>query len=43
MVTETWIQEKPLQVTIHTGASVTIARPDIVAGQTERSQADCTF
>jgi hypothetical protein len=27
-----WIQEKPCRVTIDTGASVTVARPDIVEG-----------
>jgi predicted aspartyl protease len=31
-----WIQEKPCRVTIDTGASVTVARPDIVAGLPER-------
>jgi hypothetical protein len=31
-----WIQEKPCRVTIDTGASVTVARPDIVAGLAER-------
>jgi predicted aspartyl protease len=31
-----WIQEKPCRVTINTGASATAARPDIVAGLTER-------
>jgi hypothetical protein len=30
-----WIQEKPCRVTIDTGASVTVARPDIVAGLPE--------
>ena len=36
MIAEGWIQGKPCQVTIDTGASVTIARPDIVAGKPER-------
>jgi predicted aspartyl protease len=31
-----WIQEKPCRVTIDTGASVTIARPDIVEGLPEK-------
>jgi hypothetical protein len=31
-----WIQERPCRVTIDTGASVTVARPDIVAGLPER-------
>jgi predicted aspartyl protease len=31
-----WIQVKPCRVTIDTGASVTVARPDIVAGLPER-------
>jgi hypothetical protein len=30
-----WIQEKPCRVTIDNGASVTVARPDIVAGLPE--------
>jgi predicted aspartyl protease len=33
---EGWIQGKPCRVTIDTGASVTIARPNMVAGQPER-------
>jgi hypothetical protein len=36
LVAEGWIQGKPFRVTIDIGASVTIARPDIVAGQPER-------
>ena len=36
LVAEGRIQGKPCRVTIDTGASVTIARPDIVAGQPER-------
>jgi hypothetical protein len=36
LIAEGWIQEKPCQVTIDTMASVTVARPDIVAGQPER-------
>jgi predicted aspartyl protease len=35
-VTCRWIQEKPCRVTIDTGASATVARPDIVAGLPER-------
>jgi predicted aspartyl protease len=31
-----WVQEKPCWVTIDTGASATVARPDIVAGLPER-------
>jgi hypothetical protein len=31
-----WIQEKPCRVTIDTGASATVDRPDIVAGLPER-------
>jgi predicted aspartyl protease len=31
-----WIQEKPCRLTIDTGASATVARPDIVAGLPER-------
>jgi hypothetical protein len=31
-----WIQERPCRVTIDTGASVTVARPDVVAGLPER-------
>jgi hypothetical protein len=31
-----WIQERPSRVTIDTGASATVARPDIVAGLPER-------
>jgi predicted aspartyl protease len=31
-----WIQEKPCRVTIDTGASATVAIPDIVAGLPER-------
>jgi predicted aspartyl protease len=31
-----WIQERPCRVTIDTGASATVARPDIVAGLPER-------
>jgi len=36
LIAEGWIQGKPCQVTIDTGASVTIAHPDKVAGQPER-------
>ena len=36
LIAEGWIQGKPCQVTIDTGATVTIARPDIFAGQPER-------
>jgi hypothetical protein len=31
-----WVQERPCRVTIDTGASATVARPDIVAGLPER-------
>jgi predicted aspartyl protease len=31
-----WIQEKPCRVTVDTGASATVARPDIVARLPER-------
>jgi hypothetical protein len=33
LIAEGWIQGRPCRVTIDTGASVTIARPDIAAGQ----------
>ena len=33
---EEWIQGKPCRVTFDSGASGTVARPDIVAGQPER-------
>jgi hypothetical protein len=36
LTADSWIQEKPCRVTIDTGASVTVARPDIVAGLPER-------
>jgi hypothetical protein len=36
LIADGWIQERPCRVTIDTGASVTIARPDIVAGLPER-------
>jgi len=36
LIADGWIQEKPCQVTIDTGASATVARPDIVAGLPER-------
>jgi hypothetical protein len=36
LIAESWIQEKPCHVTIDTEASLTIARPDIVAGQPKR-------
>jgi hypothetical protein len=36
LLAEGWIQRKACRVIIDTGASVTIARPDIVAGQPER-------
>jgi hypothetical protein len=31
-----WVQERPCRVTIDTGASATVARPDIVSGLPER-------
>jgi predicted aspartyl protease len=36
LTADVWIQEKPCRVTIDTGASSTVARPDIVAGLPER-------
>jgi hypothetical protein len=36
LLADGWIQERPCRVTIDTGASVSIARPDIVAGLPER-------
>jgi hypothetical protein len=36
LITDGWIQERPCRVIIDTGASVTIARPDLVAGLPER-------
>jgi len=36
LIAEGWIHGKPCQVTIDTGASVTITQPDIVAGQPVR-------
>jgi hypothetical protein len=36
LIADCWIQERPCRVIIDTGASVTIARPDIVAGLPER-------
>jgi hypothetical protein len=36
LIADGWIQERPCRVTIDTGASVTIARPDIVAALPER-------
>jgi predicted aspartyl protease len=36
LITGGWVQEKPCRVTIDTGASATVARPDIVAGLPER-------
>jgi len=37
LIAEGWVQGKPCQVTIDTGALVTIARPEIFAGQPERN------
>jgi predicted aspartyl protease len=36
LIADGWIHERPCRVIIDTGASVTIARPDIVAGLPER-------
>jgi predicted aspartyl protease len=36
LIADGWVQEKPYRVTIDTGASATVARPDIVAGLPER-------
>jgi hypothetical protein len=36
LVTQGWVGDKPYQVTVDTGAYVTIARPDIAAGWPER-------
>jgi hypothetical protein len=36
LIADGWIQEKPCRVTIDTGASATVARPDVVAGLPER-------
>jgi hypothetical protein len=36
LIADGWVQEKPCRVSIDTGASATVARPDIVAGLTER-------
>jgi hypothetical protein len=36
LIADGWIQEKPYTVTMETGASATVARPDIVAGLPER-------
>jgi hypothetical protein len=35
LIADGWLQERPCRVTIDTGASVTIARPDIVVGLPE--------
>jgi hypothetical protein len=32
LIADGWVQEKPCRVTIDTGASATVARPDVVAG-----------
>jgi hypothetical protein len=37
LIADGWIQERPCRVTIDTGASVTITRPDIFAGLPERT------
>jgi len=36
LIAEGWIQGKPCGVTFKTGTSVTIARPDVVAGKHEK-------
>jgi hypothetical protein len=36
LIADAWIKERPCRLTIDTEASVTIARPDIVAGLPER-------
>jgi hypothetical protein len=36
LIANGWVQGKPCRVTINTGASATVARPDIVAGLPER-------
>jgi predicted aspartyl protease len=36
LIADGWVQEKPCRVTIDTGASATVARPDVVAGLPER-------
>jgi predicted aspartyl protease len=36
LIADGWIQERPCRVTVDTGASATVARPDIVAGLPER-------
>jgi predicted aspartyl protease len=36
IVADSWIQKRPCRVTIDTGPSATVARPDIVAGLPER-------
>jgi hypothetical protein len=36
LMADGWVQEKPSRVTIDTGASATVARPDIIAGLPER-------
>jgi hypothetical protein len=38
LISDIWLQEKPCRVTIDTGASATVARPDIVADLPEREQ-----
>jgi hypothetical protein len=36
LIADGWVLERPCQVTIDTGASATVARPDVVAGLPER-------
>jgi hypothetical protein len=36
LIAEVWIRTKTCRVTIDTGASATIARTDVIAGQLER-------
>jgi hypothetical protein len=36
LVTQGWVGDKPCQVTVDTGAYVTVAKPDIAAGLPER-------
>jgi hypothetical protein len=36
LIADGWVQENPCRVTIDTGASATVARPDVVAGLPER-------
>jgi hypothetical protein len=41
LIADGWVKEKPCRVTIDTGASATVVRPDIVAGLPERELSQC--